>query len=69
MYICAPHLQAARNALRGEEVLVQMSEDWSALNVEAIVAQTLYTIQPLNVPEEYTDMVPDCEFITLTTFT
>ena len=32
-------MQAARNALRSEEVLVQMSEDWAAIDLETVVAQ------------------------------
>ena len=55
-----PH-QAARNALRGEDVLIQLSEDWAALDLNMIVAQTLYSIQPLDVPEQYVDMIPHCE--------
>ena len=58
-------MQAARNALRSEEVLVQMSEDWAAIDLETVVAQTLYAIQPLDVPQQY--MVPQCEFIAVTT--
>ena len=53
--------QAARNALRGEDVLIQLSEDWAALDLNMIVAQTLYSIQPLDVPEQYVDMIPRCE--------
>ena len=60
-------MQAARNALRGEEVLIQMSEDWAALDIEAIIAQTFCTIQPLDVPQQYMNMVPQCEFIGSTT--
>ena len=54
--------QAARNALRGEDVLIQMSEDWAALDLRTVVAQTLYAIEPLDVPQQYIDMVPHCEF-------
>jgi hypothetical protein len=60
-------LQAARNALRSEEVLIQMSEDWAAIDVETIIAQTLYAIQPLDVPQQYMAMVPQCEFVILST--
>ena len=60
-------MQAARNALRSEEVLVQMSEDWAAIDLETVVAQTLYAIQPLEVPQQYMNMVPQCEFIAVTT--
>ena len=60
-------IQAARNALRSEEVLIQMSEDWAAIDVETITAQTLYAIQPLDVPQQYTNMVPQCEFVIVTT--
>ena len=60
-------MQAARNALRSEEVLIQMSDDWAAIDIEAIIAQTLYAIQPLDVPQQYMNMVPQCKFIDVTT--
>ena len=53
--------QAARNALRSEDVLIQLSEDWAALDLNMIVAQTLYSIQPLDVPMQYVNMIPLCE--------
>ena len=59
--------QAARNALRGEDVLLQLSEDWAALDLTSVVAQTLYAIQPLDIPPHYVDMVPQCEFVNVTT--
>ena len=78
MYVCIYHtklifslctvvVQAARNALRSEEVLVQMSDDWAAIDVETIIAQTLYAIQPLDVPQQYMNMVPQCEFVIVST--
>ena len=67
LFFPASRMQAARNALRGEEVLIQMSEDWAALDIEAIIAQTFCTIQALDVPQHYMNMVPQCEFIALTT--
>ena len=60
-------MQAARNALHSEEVLIQMSDDWAAIDIEAIIAQTLYAIQPLDVPQQYVNMVPQCKFIDVTT--
>ena len=65
--LCTVVVQAARNALRSEEVLVQMSDDWAAIDVETIIAQTLYAIQPLDVPQQYMNMVPQCEFVIVST--
>lgn len=65
--MCTVLLQAARNALRSEDVLMQMSEDWAAIDIEAIIAQTLYAIQPLDVPQQYMSMVPQCEFVAVAT--
>ena len=54
--------QAARNAFKGDETLEQLENDWSGLNLQNVFAQTLYTIQPLGVPQHYLDMVPNCEW-------
>ena len=65
--LCTVVIQAARNALRSEEVLIQMSDDWAAIDVETIIAQTLYAIQPLDVPQQYMNMIPQCEFLIVST--
>lgn len=54
-------LQAARNAFKGEESLEQLESDWAGLNLQIVLAQTLYAIQPLNIPQHYLDMVPNCK--------
>lgn len=50
---------AARNAFKGGESIEQLESDWGGLNLQTIFAQTLYTIQPLNIPQCYLDMVPN----------
>ena len=59
--ICSVFIKAARNAFKGEESLEMLENDWSGLNLQTVFAQTLYTIQPLGVPQCYLDMVPTCE--------
>ena len=39
----------------------QLESDWAGLNLQIVLAQTLYTIQPLNIPQHYLDMVPNCK--------
>ena len=53
--------KAARNALRNDESLVQLRKDWSGLDLSAVFAHTLYAITPLDIPDKYLMMVPECE--------
>ncbi len=57
-----PVTQAARNTLRSEDSLLQLRADWESLDLGSAFAQTLYAMQPLNVPHEYIVMVPQCKW-------
>ena len=53
-------MQAARNALRAEDSILQLKKDWMSLDLHTVFAHTLYAVQPLGVSQQYIEMVPEC---------
>jgi len=53
-------VQAARNALRAEDSILQLKKDWMSLDLHTVFAHTLYAVQPLGVSQQYIEMVPEC---------
>ena len=43
-------LQVTRNTLRANNMLDQLKEDWSAIDLLAVYTQVLYLLQPLSIP-------------------
>lgn len=60
IYICGP--QAARSALNGEDSLVQLRKDWSMMDLQLILANTLFTLERQQIPMEYLCFIPHCKF-------
>jgi len=56
-------VQAARNALRAEDSILQLKKDWMSLDLHIVFAHTLYAVQPLGVSQQYIEMVPECACI------
>ena len=52
--------QAARIILRAEDSLLQLRKDWNSLDLHSIFAHTLYAVRPLDVSQQYIEMVPGC---------
>ncbi len=55
--------QATRNALHGDDPLDQLAEDFAALDIENILTQTLFAVQPLSLSDRCALMVPECECV------
>ena len=56
-------LQVTRNTLRANNMLDQLKEDWSAIDLLAVYTQVLYLLQPLSIPTHYQQMIPSCKHI------
>lgn len=54
------YAQAARIILRAEDSLLQLRKDWNSLDLHSIFAHTLYAVRPLDVSQQYIEMVPGC---------
>ncbi len=55
--------QATRNALHGDDPLDQLAEDFAALDIENILTQTLFAVQPLSLSDRCALMVPECKCV------
>lgn len=49
---------AVRNVLKGEESLEQLQKDWSSLDLTTVLTHTLYAIEPLDIPERCSCLIP-----------
>lgn len=50
--------KAARNALQRDNPLAQLRKDWEALDMHSVLAEILYTVQPLDLPPSSLYRVP-----------
>ena len=55
--------QVARGELRNSNSLEQLKQDWEAVDLKSAYAQALYAAQPMKIPQEYSNLLPQCEWI------
>ena len=54
--------QAARNALHGEDSLMQLRKDWNMMDLQLILANTLFALERKQISMEYLSLIPHCGF-------
>lgn len=50
--------QVARGELRNSNSLEQLKQDWEAVDLKSAYAQALYAAQPMKIPQEYSNLLP-----------
>eukprot|EP00731_Ephydatia_muelleri_P025421 Em0017g504a len=50
--------QAARSALHGEDSLMQLRKDWNMMDLQLILANTLFTLERQKISMEYLGLIP-----------